>query len=97
MIIGNDISYTTGGHRILAGFSLEAHSGQRTAIVGPSGAGKTTALSVLILDQFRALTESGVGILTATHDSRVMDAADRLVEIAKPQEGRTPTKARVST
>lgn len=40
-------AYTKGGKKVVDGLSHEFHAGSLTAITGPSGAGKTTVLSLL--------------------------------------------------
>ena len=48
-----DVHYSVGGRAIFAGLSLQAMKGQITAVMGPSGTGKTTLLR-LITAQIRA-------------------------------------------
>lgn len=47
MIVADSIGYSVGGHTVLNRLSMRAEAGQITALIGPSGAGKTTALSIL--------------------------------------------------
>lgn len=46
-IILDDVVFTRGGRRIFDGVSLRIPSGQITAIMGPSGTGKTTLLRLI--------------------------------------------------
>lgn len=43
-----DVSLELGGHRILDHINLKIHAGQTVAIMGPTGAGKTILISMLI-------------------------------------------------
>jgi phospholipid/cholesterol/gamma-HCH transport system ATP-binding protein len=43
-----DVHYSVGGRAIFTGLSLVARSGQITAVMGPSGTGKTTVLRLLM-------------------------------------------------
>lgn len=47
MIIANAVGFSVGGHVILDEFTMRADEGRITALIGPSGAGKTTALNIL--------------------------------------------------
>jgi len=47
MVRFRDVSYETGGRRILRNASLELNSGETLALLGRSGAGKTTALKAI--------------------------------------------------
>jgi len=42
------VSYAVGGREIFAGLDLQAHRGEITAVMGPSGTGKTTLLRLLM-------------------------------------------------
>jgi putative ABC transport system ATP-binding protein len=46
-VIAHEVSYGAGGAQLLSGVSLEARSGELTAVIGPAGAGKTSLLHVL--------------------------------------------------
>ena len=47
MLKATDLRARFGGHVVLDGLSLAAHSGETVALLGPNGCGKTTALKVL--------------------------------------------------
>jgi osmoprotectant transport system ATP-binding protein len=47
MVRFRDVSYETGGKRILCNASFELNSGETLALLGRSGAGKTTALKAI--------------------------------------------------
>lgn len=42
----NDVSFSSGGNRVLDGFSLTVRPGETVALVGPPGAGKTMAVQL---------------------------------------------------
>lgn len=44
----DDVHYSVGGRKIFSGVSLKAEQGRITAIMGPSGTGKTTLLRLLM-------------------------------------------------
>ncbi len=57
------------GHPVLSGISFSARPGQKIAIVGPSGAGKTTMASLLARfydPQFGAIRIDGINVREAT-------------------------------
>ncbi len=47
LVMIRDLHFTRGGPTIFAGVDLDFHSGQITAIMGPSGTGKTTLLKLI--------------------------------------------------
>ncbi len=72
-------AYRAGGRRALDGLSLDVHAGETVALVGRSGAGKTTVVSLLL----RFFETQEGRILVGGHDIRSMGAADlrRLIAV----------------
>ena len=42
-----DLGYIAGGRRVFAGIDLAVEPGQRLAVIGPSGSGKSSLLALL--------------------------------------------------
>src|SRR5580698_7478645 len=47
-----DAHYSVGGREIFSGLSLQALKGQITAVMGPSGTGKTTLLRLITAQRY---------------------------------------------
>ncbi|MGH8325991.1 MAG: ATP-binding cassette domain-containing protein, partial [Steroidobacteraceae bacterium] len=47
VVDARDVHFSVGDHRIFAGLSLSARRGRITAVMGPSGTGKTTLLRLI--------------------------------------------------
>ncbi|SDS21024.1 ABC transporter ATP-binding protein [Corynebacterium timonense] len=58
-----DVTFDTGGHRVLDGFDLEVHPGEFVALVGPAGAGKSMA--VQLAGGFYEPSEGSIALLDA--------------------------------
>ncbi|WKD57870.1 putative ABC transporter ATP-binding protein [Corynebacterium capitovis DSM 44611] len=59
-----DVSFSSGGHRVLDGFSLTVNPGESVAIVGPAGAGKSMA--VQLAGAFYEPDAGGMSLIDAT-------------------------------
>lgn len=77
------VSVSLGGRPVLTDVSLAVRPGERTAIVGPNGGGKTTLLKVLL------------GILPPDR-GRVVFRDSSGAEVARPRIGYLPQRADVS-
>lgn len=71
-IVWNNVNFNYGTHRIFNDFNLSIRGGQRVGLVGPSGAGKTTFVSLLLRQHDvseGSITIDGVDIRSVTQDS----------------------------
>lgn len=71
-VVFNDVTFKYTDQNIFESFSLTIPAGQRVGIVGPSGAGKTSLVSLLLRQhdvQQGAITVSGIDIRDLTQDS----------------------------
>lgn len=104
-----DLSYVVGDRTIFDGVSLSASSGEAIAIVGPSGAGKTSLLAILaglaqptagelLVDGEplrRALPPGFVLVLQGYGLMSLLTAREN-VEVALRAQGRRPKAARLA-
>ena len=74
------ISYAAGGKRILEDVSFRIPAGERTALVGPNGGGKTTLVKLILG-------------LVAPEKGRVVFEDERGNAIAKPRVGYLPQRS----
>ncbi len=72
MIIFNDVQYAYGENKVFNNFNLAIEPGERVGLVGPSGAGKTTFMSLLLRQHdidSGAILIDGQDISQVTQDS----------------------------
>src|SRR5215475_14084178 len=101
-----DVSFGSPGTEILTGASLLIRPGDRLALVGPNGTGKSTALRLLAGDieadagDVRVLGRASVAYLRQSQEFRgagtLMDALlEPFAELQRPHEELLATEARL--
>lgn len=87
MILASQVCFDYDGQPVLTGISLEIHAGERVAILGPNGVGKTTLLKLLS----GARSPSGGSILLDGRDLRSVPRQELARKIAVvPQDLAVP-------